>query len=62
MNDIWMRNRDRRRLRKARVLMNYAENKWRSEVEKVRKERDMAISEIGKWARRSALEDRWDNE
>jgi hypothetical protein len=35
-NDIWKRNRDRRRAKRARALMSHAENEWRAEIERLR--------------------------
>ncbi len=67
MTDIWRRNRDRRRARAAQRVMQFGENAWRSEVERLRKE----IAELklkngflrGKAsAQDRSFEDRWDNE
>ena len=38
MNDIWKRNRDRRRMRQAQTLNRHAENVWRAEIEHLRAE------------------------
>jgi hypothetical protein len=36
VNDIWKRNRDRRRAKRARALLSHAENEWRAEIERLR--------------------------
>jgi FtsZ-binding cell division protein ZapB len=69
MNDIWKRNRDRRRMRQTQSLMRHAENVWRAEIEHLRTE-NAALREMREMVKtrlRAALgkpvpfEDRWDN-